>query len=234
MALGWRQDYSRYKGFFLDIISIYKERPDIKIFLEMLLSLTAISLFSVFAIKPTALTIIDLVKQLKTKEETIAQMDNKIQNLNQAQAIFSEEQSRLLLLESAIPLEPLPDKFIGQVEGMSALEAIGFKTASIDKTVLKGKPQEEDKSKIQELEGLPEGALGLSFSLSFDGDYSPLFSFLSKLEDARRPLKIDSLGFGKSEKEEESGKINLDLKGRVPYYKAESLSEKLEPNNEEE
>jgi hypothetical protein len=61
MALGWRQGYSRYRAYFLNIYNLYKQRPDLRMFLEILLSLGAIAIFAAFAVRPTALTIVQLM-----------------------------------------------------------------------------------------------------------------------------------------------------------------------------
>ena len=39
MALGWRKDYLRYRSYFLNIVSVYKQRRDLKAFLELILTL---------------------------------------------------------------------------------------------------------------------------------------------------------------------------------------------------
>ena len=81
MAGGWRSNYLRYRSFFLNIYNVYKRRPDLKMFMEILLSLGTISFFAAFALRPTALTIVDLLEQIDEKETTIEKMDQKIQNL---------------------------------------------------------------------------------------------------------------------------------------------------------
>ncbi|MCK4588646.1 hypothetical protein KAT60_02400, partial [Candidatus Woesebacteria bacterium] len=88
MALGWRRGYLRYKSYFLNVIVVYKRRKDLRMFLEITLSLVTISFFAVFALKPTLLTIAELTKEIKTKEETVAKMDEKIQNLERGQQIY--------------------------------------------------------------------------------------------------------------------------------------------------
>ena len=91
MALGWKKDYLRYKSFFLNVLAIYKQRTDLHLFSEILLSLITILLFGIFAIRPTLLTIAQLVKDIRGKEATLALMDQKINSLNRARAILAEK-----------------------------------------------------------------------------------------------------------------------------------------------
>ena len=106
MALGWRKDYLRYRSYFLNIVGVYKQRKDLRMFLELLLTLVTVSFFAAFALRPTLLTIIELLKEIDTKEETLTKMSTKIQNLQQAQTLFLQEQSRISLLETTIPDTP--------------------------------------------------------------------------------------------------------------------------------
>ncbi len=80
MALGWRKDYLRYRSYFLNVLNLYKRKEDLRMFLEIMLSLSAISFFSIFALRPTFLTIATLLKEINAKKGTIITMDTKIKN----------------------------------------------------------------------------------------------------------------------------------------------------------
>ena len=43
MAVGWRKDYTRYQRYFLNLFAVYKNRDDVKAFLEIVLSLATIT-----------------------------------------------------------------------------------------------------------------------------------------------------------------------------------------------
>jgi len=77
------------------------------------------------------------------------------------------------------------------------------------------------KNSIQETEfsSLPEGANGVTFSISVSGNYQQLFSFISGLETLRRPLKIDNLSITTSKTQEGTNRLVLLVSGRVPYLK---------------
>ena len=62
MATGWRGQYIRYRGFFLNIVDLYKKRADLRAFLEVILSISTVTIFLLFALKPTMLTIVSFVK----------------------------------------------------------------------------------------------------------------------------------------------------------------------------
>jgi Tfp pilus assembly protein PilO len=216
MALGWRRGYLRYKSYFLNVITVYKRRKDLRMFLEIILSLVTISFFAVFALKPTLLTIAELTKEIKTKEETVAKMDEKIQNLERGQQIYTQEQTRISFLKDAIPSTPVPDSFVRQIEGATTKHPISILGMSIGEVTLIG--EEKAQRKSEGLEALPGGARGVAFSISATSSYLDLAAFLSTLQNLRRPVKIDAATINSSETD--IGKfIVLVITGRTPYLR---------------
>ncbi len=214
MALGWRKEYARYKTYFLNIYAVYNQRRDIKMFLEIILSLAAVSLFSLLALKPTVLTVSGLLKEIKVKEETLTKMNKKILNLRNAQDLTSKEITKISLLPGVVPDTPSPEKFVRQIEGLSAKHSAKILSLTIGEVTLIGKQKEVKNEK--NIEPLPESAKELSFSISLTGEYDNLSSFLDDLQLLRRPVKIDIANFNLSEG---VGGVNLifTVSGRVPY-----------------
>lgn len=215
MALGWRRGYLRYKRFFLDIATIYDQRQDVKAFLELFLSLGAISVFGLFALRPTLLTIAKLYREIQAKEEMVVQLNQKAQNLVQAQTIYNQQRERIGLLDFSIPDKPAPELFVRQIEGLVGKHNVEILGLSIGKATLLGTSTEEDGKAGSEL---PEKVGGISFSLSAKGNYSSIFSFLSDFESLRRPVKVETFTINASETEGDDVLI-LVLTGQVPYFK---------------
>jgi Tfp pilus assembly protein PilO len=213
MAAGWRKDYDRYRGFFLDTYSVYKDRKSVKVFLELLLSMTAIAVFAIFALRPTIITIVDLLGQIEAKEEVIATMDTKIQNLATAQAVYAQESRRIALLDSAIPDSSEPHRLIQQVQGVTAKTGLEIGSASVDETMLKG----IDKSSGDPDILVPEGSKSLSFSVNAIGAYPQIESFLNDMEKMRRPniIKI----FNIRSLDESGGQVlSISAEGSAIYF----------------
>lgn len=229
MNQSWRRDYLRYKSYFLNVMGRYKERADIKAYLEILLSLVTISIFAIFALRPTILTIAGLLKEIETKKETLAKMDEKISNLSRAQVLFDQEQQNVNLLKGSVPTNPVPDVFARQIEGLSIRYSVPITKISLDKATILGlqaaPPQTETKNKVP----FPQGTSELLFSITFTvgiEEYQSLTNLLSDLEKLRRPAKIDKLVMNAS-KEGNNTLLLLAIEGRIPYYQkaAEEVQE---------
>lgn len=216
MAITWRQSFARYQKYFLNIRAVYEQRPDVRMFLEILLSLSAISAFILLALRPTLLTITNLLTEIKNKEETVTLLNQKIQDLNQAQANYQAQQTTLGLLTTAMPSDPIPEAYVRQIEGLATKNNVLISGISTSEISLAGKPkpQKEDKS----LKALPAGTSGFTLALSATGDYSALVSFLRDIENTRRPIQIDAINFS-AFKVNEAQKLVLSLQGRVVYEK---------------
>lgn len=221
MNQSWRRDYLRYKSYFLNVMGQYKERADVRAYLEILLSLITISVFAIFALRPTILTIAGLLKEIETKKETLAKMDEKISNLSRAQVLFDQEKQNVNLLLGSIPEGPLPDVFARQIEGLSIRFSVPIAQISLEKAVILGvqapPPQTEQKDKDPFPEGTNELPFSLTFSVNID-EYQSLANLISDLENLRRPAKIDEVVIITS-KEGDETLLEMAVEGRVPYYK---------------
>jgi len=162
-------------------------------FLEILLSLITITVFSIFALKPTLLTISQLIKDNREKEETINKMEQKIKNIATAQNIYNQNIEKISLIEQAIPNTPAYT---------NSVTVIG---SSVNEVVLIG--EEKKKKNKNEIENLPKNVSTITFSVNLTGPYLSLYSFLFNLENSRRPLIIDNININSSKKENESNKL---------------------------
>lgn len=216
MKSNWRGQYYRYKSYMLNTVAQYKERQDVRTYLEILLSLATVSLFAIFALRPTLLTIAELLKDIESKKQTIETLDAKIEDLAQANSLYVSEKDSILLLEDAIPSEAAPDQLIRQLEGLVSRHPATILSISVEDAPLLGKATQSspiDKN----IDIYPDGANALTFSISATGSYTTLANLITDLENMRRPVKIDSLSFNKRPVQNGEEQLVLVIKSRVPY-----------------
>lgn len=216
MGPAWRRNYVRYKRFFLTFFNRYQERQDLRMFLEILLSLATISLFSLLALRPTLVTIAQLIKEIESKKQVVAVMEAKIKNLTAAQTLYDSEINKIRLLQTSIPKNPSPDEFIRQVEGLSSRHSVGVLSMSIAETALIGKDESEQE---QSVDGTVLGSRGeVIFTVRTTADYQELYNFLTEFDKMRRPINIDSLSLTLSGTDQ-GILLVLSLNGKIPYMK---------------
>lgn len=199
----------------MDIYSVYKRRPDVRVFLEIVLSLATITFFATFALRPTTLTISDLLKQIESKREIIAKLDQKIEDLGVARTAFDAEGTNITILDSAIPSDPTPETFARQLEGLARVYGIVLNSIIVDEVTLVGE-ETAAKPKDTAIKAFPEGTGEVSFSVNAVGEYEQLSSFLQDLQNLRRPAILDQSSI--SITESETGRtLSLVVTGRIPY-----------------
>ncbi len=221
MNPGWRTSYLRYKSYFLNVVEHYKTHEDLRSYLEIIFSLITISIFSVFALRPTLNTIGSLIKEIETKKETIKKMDEKIQNISRAQTLYEREKSKIMLLKISVPEEAKPDVFTRQVLGLSQKHNVSTSRISTGEGIILGTETMSESQKFKKTLG--EKVNSFSFNISAETkleQYLLLYTFLSEFQKLRITPKLDSLRM--STVASENGKsLILTLDGRLPYFPKE-------------
>lgn len=217
MALGWRGQYFRYREYFLNILDLYKRRADLRAFVEVILSISTITIFLIFALKPTALTIISLVKEINEKRSTLESLNQKIGNLATAQEVYAQNKNLIPGVDAAVSAKPEPDTLSRQVIGLAAKNSVNVLGLSISRVTLIGK--ETSTRKVTEFKPLPGDAHEMPVSINVQGDYTAILAFIADLENLKIVTKIDIVSISTSAVGEQGEKsvIVALISARIPY-----------------
>jgi len=214
MATGWRSSYYRYKEVFLNVSALYKKRADLRAFLEIVLSIVAVIIFLLFALKPTALTIISLVQQIKEERSTLASLTQKVSDLQKAKTLLTQNQRYLGNIDIAVATSPNPDIFAKQVGGVAAKDGVSLVGLTMDNIVLVGTPKKTSSS--QDVVPLPNNSYEIAYSIVIKGSYPNIESFLKDLENIRVISRIDSMTVTSSTGD--AGRVIVAvISGRIPF-----------------
>lgn len=219
MDASWKKNYIRYKTVLLGTLDQYQKKADIKVYVEILLSLATISIFSIFALRPTLITIAQLIKDIDSKKEVLARMEAKLEKLDEAQITYDREKDNITLLQTAIPFIPQPNVFIRQAEGISNRTA-AVNNMSIDEAVILGSSSPAKSS--EQLTQFPEDVISTGINISSQADinnYNTTFEFYKSMEKLRTPLLIDSFSLTIDESEEGKKLIIVFINGRLASLK---------------
>ena len=217
MNIGWKERYTSSKNLITRTIQTYNQRSDLKAYLELFLSLAAIIIFGLFAIRPTLINIGKLLTEIKAKEDIVNTMSEKIENLKAAQQIYNQNKGEVDIAKLAILDEPSPQTLIRQIEAASMDSSVFLTNLSISGVDLLG---------VTNAQVTPETAQKLTdeniltFSLTVTGDFDPLLTFLKEVENLRRPIKLNEVALGKVISSQGESVLQLSLtKLSLPYLK---------------
>jgi len=203
----------------------YRERADVRVYLEIILSLITVSVFSIFALRPTLLTIAELIREIQAKKSVVTKIDEKISNLSKAQILLDQKRVEVDILNFSIPKGPDPDIFARQIEGLSIKHNSPLVNMTLNKATILGRQSD---NKPQSDETLPEDSNQINFSVSTAipiDQYTALGNFISDLENLRRPIKIDKVTINANKEEDQIMLISV-IDGRLPFFLGEYNNEK--------
>jgi Tfp pilus assembly protein PilO len=186
----------------------FYHNPVAAVSFELFLSVGAIIFFSVFAIRPTLLTMSDLLKEIKDKEELVGQLERKIAALATVQSEYLQLQDQLPLLDQALPNTP------ELINSLKIIEKIAQQNQLFITNMVVGTIPEESTTQ-------PSAAsaerVNLPVSLTVTSDYPTIRQFIEDLQQNRRSFVIDTIVFSKVE---QKGSVSLTatITLYLPYY----------------
>lgn len=220
----WRKNYQRYRSYFSHLIAQYKNRDDAIAYIEIMLSLVTISIFSLFALRPTLITIAQLLKEIEANNQTIAAMDKKIQNITRAQTLYDKERSKIMMVFESVPTGASPETIIRQIEGISEKHKVAISQISIGKATILGANASIASNASKGIQvSFPQSPnqdifySEVSVAANVPLDAYPLIQkFLHDIEKQRIPLIITQVNIA-NVKEKERRSLVLNMKFYLPY-----------------
>jgi len=172
-------------------------------YFTLTLSLFTLSFFGIFAIRPTLVTAISLVRQVSDLRKLYTDYENKIGNLIRGQAEYEKIRGELPLIDEALPSNSSFATVAKAIEKFASQENFTINQFQIDPVPISNPT--------------PAGKLyDYEFTLAGTGRYSALSSFLNHLINWRRIVNIKSLEFTQAGGTS-SAQIKLSLKAAVYY-----------------
>lgn len=185
---------SRGKALF-DYLQKQRENKKITKFLEIGFTFLLVSFFTLFAIKPTVLTISTLLGDIKSKELLNKQLKTKINDIIMAQDLFSQVQERYLLVESSLPNNPHFYQATSQILTSS----------------------QNNQIYLDKISYLVQDQNYFSTTISTTSSFLSVVSLLSDIQQNRRLIDINNLTLSLG-KNPQNQKININLPLKIYYW----------------
>lgn len=189
-------------------LSNFYQKPVARVSIELFLSVGAVLFFAIFAIRPTLLTMSDLIKEIEDKRQLDKQMAQKIAALSSAQSEYIKNQERFAALDAAIPTNPDLVGLFKILEKLASEQTIVISAMSVAEIP---KPLPPD-TLFTQLE-----RKNLNFNISITGDYASIRNFVGELAKAQRTIVVEKVTFSVSDIR---GAKRLDaiVSINAPYY----------------
>lgn len=198
------------------------EKPEIKSSVEILLSLFAVTMLSLLAIKPTISNVLSLQKKIEDQRIVLKKADLKIGQLFAAQDSLTENADSLSAYSLAVPENFSYNSITRRVAYLALKNGLTLNRETLPGNTLVGAGGDQkrnvnvkDKDKILTYDenGLME--IGLTFSAS--GSQASILNFLMELENMDRLAMIKNMSITKQQKLiEQAGQLMIN--GEVIFY----------------
>lgn len=192
--------YSKYFTYIEPVI----KTPIIKTYGFTILTLMSVTVFIIFAIKPTIETILLLQKDLVVQKETLEKVTQKSEDLLAARQNYQNiDESTKIRIQTAIPNHPAIRDLIESLEDSTKITE-----ASI--SALQFQPIELNPATSQNEPKLSE----IKFTYNVEGSYQALLTILDNIKVSPRIISLDTLIFSKIE---EGSTLLMSVSGRAFY-----------------
>jgi Tfp pilus assembly protein PilO len=202
MAADFQTTFRRY-GRFYQSSRRYMQRKEVLVSTNVILTLFTVSFFAAFAIRPTALTITRLWREITDKREVRTQLEEKISSLEKAQASLIDVEDDLTLLNSALPPTPDFSRFLRIVEYLASTHSLLLNSSRFQDIELYVSEQAASAAAAE--------VVTHSFSLSLRGSFSNIRAFLADLQHLDRTISLRTVSIRGSKKQEGADVFDLDF-----------------------
>lgn len=205
---------TRYRNYISLLTVLFTKREDVRMYLNLLLTLVAIALFGWLAIRPTILTIIELRRHIMSQQNTLTLLEQKAKQLQQAQQELRTLQGSIDQINQAIPNQANPYTMARQIEALTSQKQVVLLDLSVGKITLVGKTKTTE-VKTTDV-ALPQGIQAYPISMVLEGDPENILNFLQTLSALRQPLIAETISLvGKPPGS--ATKLVLSINGYVPF-----------------
>lgn len=140
MPFDYREEYQRYQRYYLNLRRFYQQ-PVARVSIFVVLSFMMVSFFSVFAIRPTLVTISSLIREIEDKREINNQLDQKVAGLPLVQAEYIRTKADVPKVWRAMPDRPEVAGLIWQLELAAVRSGLKLINLQVEPVTLTAEPK---------------------------------------------------------------------------------------------
>jgi Tfp pilus assembly protein PilO len=188
----------------------FYNQPIARVSFELLLSVGAVMFFAIFAIRPTLLTMSDLIKEIEDKRKLDTELTQKIAALSTAQSEFLALQDQLHVLDQALPNQPQLLQSLKIIEKVASEQNLTIISMTIPEI-----PPETEVATNTPASKLTRQNIPLGVTVS--GTYPEMREFVEQLRRVRRSFIIDSVSFSVSQ-EKSTKQLRANVTFSIPYF----------------
>lgn len=202
------------------LVNFYSN-PVARVSLELFLTIGTVIFFGIFAIRPTLVTMSNLIKELEEKRALDTQLSQKIAALSSVQGQYAQLETRTGVLDESIPSQPFFKDALKTIE----------KIASDNKLVIASINAPEVPEEVVATGSIDQlERVSLPLIVTVTGDYPTIRAFVEAIRQARRSMIVDDVIF--SVRDERGRRVlNTAVTINLQYFRTKKAAPKTAAKN---
>ena len=189
----------------------FYQKPIAQVSTELFFTIGAIIFFAIFAIRPTIITMTDLIKEIEDKKKTSEALTKKVTALSTVQTEYYTLQDQFPLLDDIIPSVPNPDRLLQIIEKIASENQISITSMQMKEVPF---PEENDLSFSQ------KQPTTTALTISITGEYAAIKTFIKTINNSKPLITVDSISFVNSTKNNTTLGLVATIHAEAHYYTA--------------
>jgi Tfp pilus assembly protein PilO len=198
-------------------LQFFYDNPIAAVSVELFLTAGLILFLGISAIRPTLLTMSDLLKEIDDKKSLSEKLNQKVATLATAQTEYLAQESRLYLLDQAIPPNPQVIDALKIIEKVASEQRVAIGSISINKVPDDLDPGAMIEAEIATTSAQTNSVALVPISITINGDYVSIRKFVETLQNNRRSFVVETVAFGTDENRGAKS-LQASLVVNLPYF----------------
>lgn len=217
---GKKQDIVTQAQIRKEIQSFY-EKPVTRVSIELVASIVVVMVFALFALRPTLLTMSELLAEIEEKRELNEALQQKVAALSTAQNEWSVRESEVEKLRSAFFINPSLEEILLYLEYIARDENIVVESISPPKGIM---VELDD----QNADVLNTRLARYSAGFNLAGNYESIIDFLNRLEQLQPLFSVESVKLQVSDDDDTPWQMQGNIQLGIYVYQDEAILRALE------
>ena len=194
MTFHYKTELHRYKRYYQSFGEA-ASKPVARAYTTAIFSFLAISLFGLYAIRPTVQTILFLRLEIDDNTLINLQMEEKIGKLIEAHAVYQSIEEDIPYLTQALPPSPEALTAIGQIRNIAIIRGASISAITSSSAPFLSKEQSAP-NKSAPVKSIPNRKVkSVQLAMSVVGTYDMLQGIIEDILSMSRIITIDALNF---------------------------------------
>lgn len=187
----------------------FYEKPVAQVSTELFFTICATIFFALFAIRPTIITMTELVKEIEDKREATEALKKKVAALSTVQNEYFSLQDQFYLLEETMPTE---------VHFESVLQSVEKAASDLKLGVLSIQLQEVPLPEAEKLAFSKKSPVVANITITVTGNYNQIKEYIDQITSLRPLLSIDSVAVSSGGNDAEQDFLSATIRIQSHFY----------------